>query len=160
MRLTGLTRLAQRARFLVNENSTTILTSVGVIGTISTAYLTGRASFRAAQILEREKQGLEKLNGDVLLPQLELTLARKIKLLWRLYIPPIGAGITTIASIIFANKIASKKMAALAVASGISERALQEYKAKVVEKLGARQDVALRDEIAQDRINNHPVGTR
>jgi hypothetical protein len=56
-----------------------------------------------------------------------------------------------------ANHAASKKIAALAVASGISDRALQEYKAKVVEKLGEKKEVAIRDEIAQDRVAKAPI---
>jgi hypothetical protein len=69
-------------------------------------------------------------------------------------------GATTITSILLANQIASKKIAALAVASGISERAFQEYKAKVVEKLGETKDLAVRDQVAQDRVDKHPIGTR
>lgn len=157
--LNGLAGLANKAKFLVNDNSTTILTSVGVAGTVATAYLTGRATFKAAKIIDREKHieaevlSSENSNGE----DLELTLFTKIRLVWRHYIPPFVAGVTTITCIIVANKIASKKIAALAVASGISERALQEYKAKVVEKLGRKQDVAIRDEIAQERVLGQPV---
>jgi hypothetical protein len=59
-----------------------------------------------------------------------------------------------------ANHEASKKIAALTVASGISERALQEYKDKVIEKLGDKKAVDIRDSIAQDRVNKTPLNTR
>ena len=39
---------------LAEINSTTILTGMGVTGVVTTAYLTGRASFKAAQIIEKE----------------------------------------------------------------------------------------------------------
>ena len=58
------------------------------------------------------------------------------------------------------NRLASKKITALAIASGISERAFQEYKDKVVEKLGERKETDIRDEIAQDRVSSHPVSNR
>ena len=158
--LIGFTGLAQRAKFLVNDNSTTILTGAGVVGTVATAYLTGRATFKAAQIIDSE----QILRSEVLSAEnsgahakFELSKSAKAKLVWRYYIPPFSAGLTTITCIIFANKIASRKIAALVVASGVSERALQEYKTKVVEKLGRKEDQAIRDEIAQDRVTKNPI---
>lgn len=153
--LTGLVQKIHHVKFLVNDNSTTILTGMGVSGTVATAYLTGRASFRAAYILDQEKNEVENTNGH---GDVKITLPAKVRLVWRLYVPPVGVGITTVASIIVANKISSKKIAALTVASVISERSLQEYKAKVIEKLGARQNQNIRDEIAQERVTNQPVG--
>lgn len=157
--LTGVVRHLHKVKFLLNENSTTILTGVGVSGTVATAYLTGRASFRAADLIADKKKNLEQgeENGDRIYI---LTKPAKVKLVWRLYLPPVGVGVITVTSIVMANKISSKQIAALTVASGISERAFQEYKAKVVEKLGARHDVAVRDEIAQDRVNANPVNAR
>jgi Family of unknown function (DUF6353) len=155
--LNGLVGLAHKAKFLVNDNSTTILTSVGVAGTVTTAYLTGRATFKAARILEKEQLLVAAEETDNSNAPRVLTTFAKVKLVWRHYIPPFIAGVTTITCIIVANKIASKKIAALALSSAISERALQEYKAKVVQKLGEKQDVAIRDEIAQERVLQQPV---
>lgn len=158
---TTLIRHIDKAKFLVTDNSTTILTAMGVAGTVSTAVLTGRSTFKAAQLIEREQDALEREaaleNGE---GWKEQTVVSKTRLVWRLYIPPAAVMLTTITSIIMANKLASKKIAALAVAGGISERALQEYKAKVVEKLGERQDTKIRDEIAQERIDQHPLSSR
>jgi Family of unknown function (DUF6353) len=154
--LTKVIQNVDKLKFLVKDNSPAILTGVGVGGTIATAYLTGRASFKAAELLEQEKPEVEE-DSIYLTPN--LTLVQKVKIVWRLYIPPVGAGITTIASIIAANRISSKRMAALVVATGISERAFQEYKEKVLEKLGNRQEEKIRDELAQDRVRKHPVGS-
>jgi hypothetical protein len=81
-------------------------------------------------------------------------------LVWKFYIPPVGTGLITVTSIIAANKISSKKIAALGVAAGISERALQEYKDKMLEKLGKKQDQTARDEIAQERVDRYPMNSR
>lgn len=146
---------------LVGINSTTILTGMGVTGVVTTAYLTGRASFKAAQILERESKRriATTMQGP---PNIEsaMTTKEKVKMVWPLYVPPISVGCTTITAIIMSNHAASKKIAALTVASGISERAFQEYKAKVVEKLGDAKEMGIRDEIAQDRVNNTPLPSR
>lgn len=156
--------LADKARYiklLVNENSTTLLTGVGVAGTITTAYLTGSASFKAARLIEEEKKEISPLveseqgNGHVS-GLFDLTLKSKVMLTWRLYIPAALSGIATIVSVIAANKIASKKIAALAIAAGISDRRLVEYKEKVVGKLGETKTRNMEDEIAQDRVTNDP----
>ena len=121
--LTTVTGLVRQGKFLLNENSRTILTGVGVVGTVTTAYLSGRATFKAAQILEKEKLELAKKadgldNGEHPKP-IDLTRFEKIKKVWHLYIPPFVSAATTITCIIVANKIASKKIAALGIAAGI-----------------------------------------
>jgi Family of unknown function (DUF6353) len=156
--LTGLAHQVSKARFLLENHSTTILTGVGVAGTITTAVLTGRASFKAAEIIKNEKELAEE-GLEFPETKIELSKATKVKLVWKQYLPPVASGIVTVTSIVVANKISSKKIAALAVAGGISERALQEYKDKVVEKLGDRQSQKLRDEIAQDRVNKNPYSS-
>jgi Family of unknown function (DUF6353) len=151
--LTGLLQHTTKLQFLVKNNSSTILTAAGVVGTVGTAYLAGRASFKAAEIIAEEK----KIVNHSVAPEQDpvyLTTGRKVQLVWRHYLPAAGIGVLTITSIIAANRISSKKIAALAFASGVSERAFQEYKDKVVEKLGARQDQKIHDEVAQDRMRD------
>jgi hypothetical protein len=147
--------LADKVRYvkiLANENSRTILTGVGVAGTVTTAYLTGTASFKAARIIDRATE--ESLDNDNVAVLHELTPLSKVKMTWRLYIPPVLMGAATVTAIVAANRIASKKIAALAIAGGLSDRALQEYKAKVVERLGENKARNMQDEIAQDRVTN------
>lgn len=160
--LTGLILKARHVKFLVNDNSTTILAGMGVAGTVTTAYLTGRASFKAAQLIEKEKQELKVEDSDngAIVELKERTTLSKIRLVWRLYIPPAGVCAVTVASIIVGSKISSKKIAALTVASVTSERALKEYKSKVIEKIGDRENTKIRDDIAQDRVNKNPVNPR
>lgn len=169
--LTGMLQRVDQLKGLLESHSTTILTGVGVGGTIATSVLTGRASMKAARLIDDEKRKfthsvkvdavLEQPDTDVSeLAEIDGRLGKFeiVKLVWTLYLPPVAAGVTTITAIIVANKISSKKIAALAVAGGISERALQEYKEKVVEKLGDRQNQKIHDEIAQDRVNANPPG--
>ena len=149
-----LTDILQKGNRLVGDNSSTILTAMGVSGVVTTAVLTGRASFKAAEIIQKDREDRAKNLSE---PFKELNQKEKVVMTWQLYIPPVAAGVTTVASIIMANQLASKKIAALAVASGISERAFQEYKAKVVEKLGENKEMKIRDEVAQDRVSDTPV---
>lgn len=119
-----------------------------------TAVFTGRASFKAAELIEGEYRSRSMDYQDKAAP--ELPTKEKVKLVWPLYVAPVSIGTTTIVAILLANHEASKKVAALTVASGISERALSEYKAKVAEKITKAKQTEIRDEIAKDRIDHEP----
>jgi hypothetical protein len=154
------------ARFFAHENKSVLLTAIGVVGTVSTAVLTGRSSFKAAEIIRVEQEEVNiaiaiDVNKSVVIDEhWELTTQDKIRLVWALYIPPIGVGALTILAIITANRVDAQKAAALAAAYGVSERTLQEYKEKVVERLGEKKEQAIRDEIDQDRLAKNPVEDR
>lgn len=161
--------LITKAKLLVNSNQTTILTGVGATGVVSTAYLSHRAAFKSARVIHSKALTLSPIeDNDRLVRTIgndfaglpDMTLREKAKLVWPLYIPAATSGSITIAGIVMGHRLASKQVAALTLASGISERALQEYKAKVVEKLGAAKDVTVRDAIAQDKVDQHPLNTR
>lgn len=152
--------LIQKAKFLVVDNADSILTGMAVTGTVATAVLTGRASFKAARLIDEERLEQGNREGLEVATDVELATFEKVKISWRLYLPAVATGTTTLTCIIMANRISSKKIAALAVASGISERALQEYKTKVIEKLGDKHEQKIRDEIAQDRVTASPPGSQ
>src|SRR5215475_10887966 len=126
--------LFKKASTLVTDNATNILTGLGITGVVTTAYFTGKASFKAAEVIREIEEA--EVEGN---PKVETTFD-KVKLVWPFYIPAASVGVTTVTSIFLANRVASKKMTALAVASGISERALQEYKAKVIQKFGENKE--------------------
>jgi len=137
------------------DNSPTILTVIGVTGTVTTAILTGRASFKAAELIAHE-QTKENIRGH----HQPLTTKDKMRLTWTLYIPAVGTGLLTCAATVGANQIGTRRAAAVAAAYTISERAFTEYKEKVVEKLGESKEQNIRDEVAQDRVTRNPVGDR
>ena len=147
----SLEQLLKRAEKLVIDNSPTILTSIGVTGTITTAYFAGRASFRARDIVETDRvsRGLSSID--------EMPFKYKVKIVWKEYIPAVGTGVLTIAAIIAANRIGMRRAAAIAAAYSLSERAFNEYKTKVVEKIGDTRERDVRDEVAQDRVKKNPI---
>jgi hypothetical protein len=150
--------LIDKVKQFATDNSTALLTGAGSVGVVSTAYLSSKAGFRAAHVIEQEeRQVLMDSDG---LSHGSLRFLDRAKLVWPLYIPTVTSGTITVASIVMGNRMASKQVAALTLASGISERALQEYKAKVVEKLGENKDVAVREAIAQDKVDKAPLNTR
>lgn len=137
-------------RFVTN-NSPAILTGIGVVGVVSTAYLTGKATFKAAEILAEEERV-----AALVAKSSEKTLKEKTKLVWTLYIPAVATGTTTCAAIIGANYISNRRAAAMAAAFTLSEKAYSEYRDKVTEHLGKNKEQRVRDDIQQDRVTNNP----
>lgn len=147
------------AQGLVVDNSPAILTAIGVTGTVSTAVLAARATYEASADLHAM---LAEQNGDFgALDVIEdIPFRERARLTWKHYIPPVAVGATTIACIVGANRISSKRAATLVTAYSITERAFAEYKDKVVEQIGVNKEQKVRDSIAQDRILADPVGSR
>lgn len=144
----SLNLLIKKAERLAIDNSPIILTSFGVIGTITTAYLTGKASIKAVELMGMEDD------------RIDLDWREKIQMTWKLYIPAIGMGTLSCAAIVGANHIGSRRAAAVAAAYSITEKAFTEYRDKVVETLGEKKEQKIRDGIAQDRIERNPLGDR
>lgn len=149
-----LTKFFSQAGKFVSNNSPAILTAIGVTGALTTAYLTGTASFKAAEIIRAR----EEKDGYAVDPKLRVK--HRTQLVWRLYVPAVGTGAVTVAAIIFANHIGTRRAAAVATAYSLSEKAFAEYKEKVLERIGASQEKEIRDEVAQDQVDRNPVSTR
>lgn len=156
--------LLKKSEKLLTDNSPLILTAIGVTGTITTAYFTGKASFKAADIVRRDHEWRARTSGDNYQPPTRRT---DFELLWKLYIPAVATGIGTITCIVMANRIGTRRAAAMASAYAISERAFTEYKEKVVEQLGDKREQKIRDEIQQERVTRDnavlsplPAGSR
>ncbi len=155
MNLEALKTTAQR---FVSDNATGILTAGGAAGTVVTAVLTARATFKAAEILEKESQ--RRIATEMMEPEdrePKMTTQEKVMKVWPYYIPPVAVGSATIASIIMANRLNAQRIAALAAAYSLSENRLKEFQKKVEEKLTGPKNQALYDELAQDKVNKAPV---
>lgn len=147
--------LASQAQKLISDNSPLILTGIGAAGVITTAVLTGKATIKAVRILD-EPNNPEHI---AVYPEIPGGYTKKeiIKLTWKLYLVPVASATLTVGAIVMANQIGTRRAAAMASAYVLSQKAFEEYKDKVVEKMGENKARALRDDIAQDRVNNHPV---
>lgn len=143
--------LAKQVEKLAADNSPLILTAIGVTGTITTAVLTGKATIKAVRLIDSEYQNNRNDADYVLEPK------EKARLAWKLYIPPVAVGTLTVVSIIGANRIGTRRAAAMAAAYAVSQEAFNEYRDKVVEKIGDLKERNIRDDLAQDRVNKNPV---
>lgn len=150
--------LIKNASKIASDNSPAILTSVGVAGVLTTALLTGKASFKAAKVIDAEQheRTLVAVYPDVPVVYL-LSNKERAQLVWREYIPACCVGIGTVAAIVMSNRLGTRRTAAMAAAFTISEKAFVEYKDKVVHHMGETKERRVRDEVAQDQVQRTPV---
>lgn len=137
----------------IKNNAPTILTAVGVTGTVVTAVLASKASYRFANAVDDEM--LTRVENDVTTD--ELTKREKFDLAWKLYVPAVASGTITIACIVMAHQVNAKRLAAVAAAYAIVERDAGEYAEKVKEKLGVKKEGDVRDEIELKRLAEDPM---
>lgn len=142
----NLSILVTNAKKTLKQNSPEILTALSISGVVTTAYLTGKASFQAHSKLESEPP--------------DLSVKDKIKIVWKIYIPAGAAGALTIGCIISASKANANRTTAAVTAYSLTEKAFSEYKEKIVEQLGKGKEQKIRDEISQEHVDNHPVESK
>ena len=145
MNLEVLTRLE---KFTI-DHSPAILTTVGVVGTVTTAILTGKATYDA--VVSEFMDGYETSEWE---NARDLTPKDRIKRHWKRYIPAVGTGALTVTAIVSANRIGTRRAAGIAAAFTLSEKLHSEYKDHVAEKFGVNKERELRDEVAQARVAN------
>lgn len=137
--------LKELIRFL-DKNSPTILTTLGVVGVVTTSVSAGQATIKATKILEDAGPIKDFKNWD---KDKKLQIVKDLGVI---YAPTIIMGAATVTSIIFANRIASKRTAVLASLYSLSEKALDNYKLKADEIIGAKKMQKVKDEVEYDRL--------
>lgn len=137
------------------DNAPTLLTAFGVTGTLATAYLTGKATFKAAEIIDEEVQRRVMLEIPEELP----TTKEKVGLVWKCYLPPAISVVTTVGCIVAANTISMSRAAAMAAAMAVADRNMTEYKEKVREIFGDKKADDVRAQVSQDAVNKTPITT-
>jgi hypothetical protein len=90
-------------------------------------------------------------------PEETLDNRKTVELVWREFVPPTFFGVVTIACVFSSHIVSARRSTAMAAALMVSNRVYQEYRDKVVEKIGERKEEAYRDEILQERVNRDPV---
>ena len=150
MSVRSIITLAQRYAI---DNSPTLLTAFGVTGTLATAYLTGKATFKAADILRHEAEARVLMEKQPPPP----TKKQQVGMVWKCYIPPAISVVTTVGCIVAANTISMSRAAAMAAAYTIADKNFSEYKDKVKEVIGEKKEGEVRAALAQDAVNSTPM---
>jgi len=126
------------------SNNTKMLTMLGISGMVSSTILAVKSTPKALDILNEDE--------DYKYSNIE-----KIKKTYKCYIPSAVVAAGAITCLIFSNQIDTRRTTALATAYSLSENALKEYGAKVVDIVGEEKDKEVKDEIAKDKLAAVPV---
>lgn len=135
----------------IRKHSPEILTGIGIAGMITTTVMAVRATPKALILIEERKEEL----GAAKLETVDF-----LKTTWICYVPAAITGTLSIACLIGANSVNLRRNAALATAYTLSESALKDYQAKVIEMFGEKKNEAVKDAIAKDRVEKNPVANR
>ena len=140
--------LVNQTKTVLDKHSPEILTSMGIAGMFAMTVMSVKATPKALQLIEEKKK---EYDTD------ELTNREVIQACWKCYIPAGITGGISVACLIGANTVNSRRNAVLATAYKLSETTLHEYRNKVVEVIGEKEEKEIRDKIAQDKIDKNPV---
>lgn len=148
--------IIKQASNQIAKHSPEILTSLAVGGMVTTVVMAVKATPKALELIQLEHDAiLMNLDEDVL--EYDMPKKDMIKVAWKPYIPAMIMGTATIACIIGAHTVSSRRTAALASAYSLTETALTEYKNKVVEQIGKGKEEKVRDAIAADHLKENPI---
>ena len=143
--------LFKNVKMAVSNHSPEILTGIGIAGMITTTILAVRATPKALELIDDKKNELGMYPTEKLHP------IEVVKTTWKCYLPATITGVTSVACLIGASSVNSRRNAALATAYNLSASALTEYKTKVIETVGEKKEQLIRDKVAEERISKEPV---
>lgn len=146
----NLSAIAKSVKAGLIEHSPEILAGVGIAGMITAGIMAVRVTPKALDLIndireevpEDDKKGFAK---------------EFVKKVAPIYIPAVLTEGFSVACIIGAMHIKSRRNTALFTAYTLSENALREYQEKVIETIGEKKEKAIQDEIYKDKVKANPV---
>lgn len=144
---------------LLKRNSSSILTGLGVAGSVGSLILGVKATPQALEKLEKAYFDKNSYENQVEYARVALTKTEIIKTVWIDYIPAVGLQVLTIACVVGAQSINMRKQAAIISAFSISEAALREYQERMAVEAPTK-DRKVRDDMAKAVVESNPVGDR
>ena len=147
----GLSKVVKDVTKSLKRHSPEILTGVGIVGMGTAIVFAVRATPKALQRieLEKEERGVDKLKP-----------METVKATWKCYIPTAIMATSSTLCLIGASSANLRRNAALATAYALSETTLKDYQRKVVENIGEKKEQAVRDAIAKDKVDQDPVSKK
>lgn len=152
MKTSVITKFFKNTGSVLSKHSPEILTGLGIAGMITTTVLAVKATPKALDLISQAEDEKKDNGSDE-----RLTKTETVKACWKCYIPAAITGTVSIACLVGASSVNAGRNAALATAYKLSETALTEYKEKVIETIGEKKEQTVRDAIAKDKVEKHPV---
>lgn len=133
------------------KHSPELLTGIGIAGMVTTTVLAVKATPEALRLIDDRRVELEIESTE------DLPAKETVKATWKCYVPAAVTGMVSVACLIGANSVNSKRNAALAAAYNLSTTAFAEYKEQVVNTIGEKKERIVRDKVAEERVKKEPV---
>ena len=146
----------------VNENSPAILSGLAVAGVAATVTLAVKATPEAMRKIQEFKhdkwaESSSRLHEPAAVMDEPTTPVEVVQVVWKDYLPAAISGVATIACIIGANQIGTRRNAALVGAYTLADTAFREYKDEVLKQIGKSKELKVQEEVQQRRIDERPV---
>ena len=126
---------------VLQKNSPHILTGLGVAGLIGTGVFSCKAGMKTKETIQTEMLNESK---------------EMVKECWKFYVPPILIGSASIACIVGADCVNTKRQAALYALYSAAVEGAKDYQAKVIEMVGEGKNRKIKDAINSDKIAENP----
>lgn len=137
---------------MLNKQSPTILTFLGITGLVGSVALAIKATPKALEAIENEQRfRLEEYSDDRPLEPLDV-----VKVTWKHYIPTASLMTTTIICIVASNSINTRRIATISSIAGLAESSLKKYQKAVVEEIGEKKENKVRGRIANEEVGDNP----
>lgn len=143
----NISKLTKSFRNKISDKSPEILMGMGIAGMLTSTVLAVKVTPKVYELIKEEEDYLND----------KLTPKEKVKIAWKPYLPAALTFGVSAACLIGSNHIKTKHGALLATAYSLSERALLDYKDKVIEVVGAEKEREIRDAVSRDRMRNDPM---
>lgn len=145
---------------VVQSNSPAILTAVGVAGIIGTVVATHKATTKANVKLNSEvyARNVHRQAPEQPYTIADLNFKDKFELTWKAYAPVVIVASLSVAAVVGAQYVNTKRMAALAAGYAVLESKHEEYKDKVLELVGKKKADQVDEALYKDMVTKAKVG--
>lgn len=174
----ALSKAAGRSGLILQKYSPEILTTIGVIGLVTSTVMVCKATTKADEVLNETKRSLLRIDdvkmlandkekdysidkdglGTIIYSEtdyrkdLTIVYLKSAKSLLKLYAPAITLGVSSIACIYGANHIMRKRNLALMAAYKAIEQSFASYRNRVIEEFGEHKDYQYRHGIHEEEV--------
>lgn len=159
-----------KSKYKISKHSPEILLGVGIVGVVASAIIACIATTKASEVIEEANEELSEIKScdenSILLEKyssedrrkaLTVIYAKTGAKLAKLYFPAVAICGASIFSIVSSNNVLKKRNAELAAAYSAVSFALNEYRKRVVEKLGEEADDELYYGIKEKEVVNYEI---
>ena len=154
MSKSGFSKFVNKVSVSFKKHQPEILTGIGIAGMITTTIMAVRATPKALDVMAEIKDTHAEDTDKKAYAKDIVTKVAPI------YIPSAIVGGLSIGCVIGASAINARRNAALATAYALSESALKTYQEKVIETVGEKKEQTIREAVAKDTVEKHPMGTK